>query len=138
MKPQASIYAKAFRTEACAIRDGDSMEFHTRFEKAVAKMNEKRVTDPKIQEALNRYNRRSLVFKVRKDATYVFHFSKDGITYEVNPSKEPESMYVEMDLERAKKLVYKQSFGIMDVLSTVHRKITMTDVNFARKLFGAK
>jgi hypothetical protein len=131
-------YEKAFRREACAIRDGGSMEFSTKFEKAVAKMNEKRAKDPRIQEALNRYNRRSLVFKVRNDATYVFYFSRDGVRYEVNPSKEPKSMYVEMDLERAKKLVYKRSFGIFDVLATVHRNIKMADISFARRLFEGK
>nr|MDO8099233.1 hypothetical protein [Candidatus Njordarchaeota archaeon] len=113
------------------------MRFHRKFEKAVAKINKKRLSDPNIQEALRRYSRRSLVFKVRNDATYVFYFSKEGVRYEVNPLKEPDSMYIEMDLERAKKLVYRRSFGITDALSVAHRKIKISDINFARKLFGA-
>nr|MDO8134174.1 hypothetical protein [Candidatus Njordarchaeum guaymaensis] len=129
---------KAFRRDVCATRDGDLMRFHRKLEKAVAKINEKRLKDPKIQEALNRYNRRSLVFKVRNDATYVFYFSRDGVRYAVNPPKEPRSMYVEIDLERAKKLVYRQTLGIFDIPHIVHRKIKMADINFARKLFGAK
>lgn len=114
------------------------MRFHKKFERAVAKINEKRLRDAKIQDALNHYNRRSLVFKVRNDATYVFYFSKDGVKYEVNPPKQPKSMYVEIDLERAKKLVYRQTLGILDIPHIVHKKIKMADINFARKLFGAK
>jgi len=114
------------------------MRFDRKFKKAVAKINEIRLKDPKIQEALKRYNRRSLVFKVRNDATYVFYFSRDGVKYEVNPPKEPKSMYVEMDLQKAKKLVYRQTLGILDIPSIIHRNIKIADINFARKLFGAK
>jgi hypothetical protein len=115
------------------------MLFHKRFEKGVAEINDRRHTDPRIQEALKRYDRRSFVFKVRKDATYVFHFSsKDGVRYEVNPQKEPKSMYAEMDVDRAKKLVYRHTFGIMDVLSTVHRNIKIADIDFVKKIFGVK
>jgi hypothetical protein len=114
------------------------MLFHRRFEKGVAVINKRRLADPKIQEALRRYDRRSLVFKVRKDATYVFHFSnKDGIKYELDPAKEPKSMYVEMDIDKAKKLVYRHTLGVIDVLSIVHRNIKLADIDFVRKLFGA-
>jgi hypothetical protein len=115
------------------------VRFGRYFEKAVAKLNELRLSDPRIQEALGRYDRRSLVFKVRKDATYVFHISKaDGIRYEVNPEKEPNSMYVEMNMEIARKLVYKRTLGILDALSTKHRNIKMVDIEFVKKIFGAK
>ena len=115
------------------------MRFNKFFEKAVAKVNELRLSDPRVQEALSRYNRRSLVFKVRKDATYVFHISKEeGIKYEVNPMKEPNSMYVEMSLEIARKLVYRRTMGIMDALSTKHRNIKLADIEFVKKIFGAK
>jgi hypothetical protein len=114
------------------------MLFDKRFTKGVAVINERRLTDPRIQEALRRYNGRSLVFKVRKDASYVFHFSSgEGVKYELNPPKEPKSMYVEMDIDKAKKLVYRHTLGIMDVLSIVHRNIKMADINFVRKIFGA-
>ena len=114
------------------------MLFHKRFEKGIAEINKRRLEDSRIQEALKRYNRRSLVFKVRKDATYVFYFSsKDGVRYELNPQKEPKSMYVEMDIEKAKKLVYRHTLGVMDVFSIVHRNIKMADINFVRKIFGA-
>jgi Mor family transcriptional regulator len=114
------------------------MLFHKRFERGVTEINDRRLEDSIIQEALKRYNRRSLVFKVRKDATYVFYFSsKDGVRYELNPKKEPRSMYVEMDIDKAKKLVYRHTLGVMDALSTVHRNIKMGDINFVRKIFGA-
>ena len=115
------------------------MRFNKYFEKAVAKVNETRHLDPRIRDALRLYDRRSLVMKVRKDATYVFHISKtDGIRYEVNPEKEPNSMYVEMSVEIARKLVYKRTLGILDALSTKHRNIKMADLEFVKKIFGAK
>jgi hypothetical protein len=115
------------------------MRFNRYFERAVNKINERRLSDPRIQEALRRYNRRSLVFKVRKDATYVFHISKeDGIRYEVNPEKEPNSMYVEMSMDIARKLVYRRTLGILDALSTKHRNIKMADIEFVKKIFGTK
>jgi hypothetical protein len=119
--------------------EGGNMRFHKYFEKAVAKVNELRLSDPKIQEALARYDRRSLVFKVREDATYVFHISKDeGVKYELNPAKEPNSMYVELSIDIARKLVYRRTLGILDVLSTKHKNIKMADIEFVKKIFGAK
>jgi hypothetical protein len=115
------------------------VRFNKYFEKAVDKVNKLRLSDPRIQEALGRYNRRSLILKVRKDATYVFHISReDGIKYEVNPEKEPNSMYVEMSIEIARKLIYRRTLGIMDALSTKHRNIKMADIEFVKKIFGAK
>lgn len=115
------------------------MRFNRYFERAVAKINERRLSDPRIQQAIRRYDKRSLVLKVREDATYVFHISKDdGIKYEVNPEKEPNSMYVEMSVDIARKLVYRRTLGIIDALSTKHRNIKMADIEFVKKIFGAK
>jgi hypothetical protein len=69
----------------------------------------------------------------------VFHISKeDGVRYEVNPKKEPNSMYVEMGLDIARKLVYRRTLGILDALSTKHRNIKMADIEFVKKIFEAK
>jgi hypothetical protein len=115
------------------------MRLNRYFERAVNKINERRLFDPRIQKALSRYNRRSLVFKVRKDATYVFRISKEeGIKYEVNPEKEPKSMYVEMSLDIARKLVYHLTLGILDVMSTKHKNIKMADIEFLKDIFGGK
>jgi hypothetical protein len=114
------------------------MRFHRRFEKAVAAVNERCHRDSMIQQALDRYHNRSLVLKIRKDATYVFCISKNGVEYQVNPANEPNDMYVEMDLDKAKRLVYRQSLGIFDILSVVHRNIGMAEIDFAKKLFGRR
>ena len=112
------------------------MEFHERFKNAVAEVNNKRLSDSQVQQGLKRYHGRSLVFRVRNDATYVFHISNSGVRYEVNPSSVPNDMYVEMDLGRAKKLVYNRSLGLLDLPFIVHRNITMADVDFAKRIFG--
>lgn len=114
------------------------MEFHARFQNAVAKINNRRLSEHQIQQALGRYNGRSLVFRVRNDATYVFYISNNGIKYEVNPTVVPNDMYVEMDLGRARKLVYYKSLGIFDIPFIVYRNITLADVEFAKRIFGGR
>jgi hypothetical protein len=114
------------------------MEFHEHFKEAVTEINNRRLSDPRVQEAVNHYHGRSLVFKVRDDATYVFHISNDGIEYETNPDTTTDDMYLEMDLARAKRLVYHQSLGIFDIPFIVHRNITLADIDFARSIFGKK
>ena len=115
---------------------GVSLEFHDYFTESVETVNSLADSDPKIQQALRKYDGRSLVLKVRNDAVYVFNISSDGVDYQLDPAKVPDDMYAEMSMPQAKKLVYKHTLGIMDVLSIHHRNITMDDVNFAKMLFG--
>jgi len=112
------------------------MEFHEYFTESVNTVNSLAGSDPKIQEALQRYDGRSFVLKVRNDATYVFNVSTDGVDYQLNPDTVPDDMYAEMSMAQAQKLVYKHTLGLMDLLSIKHRNITMDDVNFAKMLFG--
>jgi len=114
------------------------MEFHEHFKNAVTEINDRRLSGPQVQEALSCYHGRSLVFRVRNDATYVFYISNNGIKYEVNPDSITDDMYVEMDLARAKKLIYHQSLGVFDIPFIVHRNITLADINFAKRIFGKK
>ena len=114
------------------------MEFNEHFKNAVTEINDRRLSDPQVQEALSRYHGRSLVFRVRNDATYVFHISNDGLKYEINPDTITDDMYLEMDLARAKKLVYYQSLGVFDIPFTVHRNITLADISFTKRIFGKK
>lgn len=114
------------------------VEFHNQFDSSVAEVNSRLLSDPQTQQALRRYNGRSLVFRVRNDSTYVFYFSGNGIDYEVNPTSIPNDMYLEMDLGRARKLVYEQRLGIVDMLFIVYRNITLADVEFAKKIFGGR
>ena len=114
------------------------MEFHNQFENAVAEINNRRLSESQIQQALSRYHGRSLVLRVRNDATYVFYISNDGIRYEANPTSIPNDMYVEMDLGRARKLVYHQSLGLLDIPFIVYRNISLADIEFAKKIFGGR
>ncbi len=93
-------------------------------------------SDPRISDALRRYDGRSIVLKVRNDATYVFHISTEGVDYQVNPSSLPNDMYAEMDMPQAKRLVHHQTLGLMDLLTIKHRNISMKDLNFAKMIFG--
>ena len=111
------------------------MEFHEYFTKMTRMANEKAATDPNLQAALRKYAGRSLVLRVRNDATYVFRFSAEGVEYEANPSSLPNDMYAEMNMAQAKRLVYQQTLGLMDLFSIKHRNISLDDVNFAKRLF---
>jgi hypothetical protein len=112
------------------------VEFDGLFRQVVSEVNQRLSHDANIQNALGRYNGRSLVFKVRGDATYVFYFSSNGVTYKVSPSKIPNDMYVEMDLGRARRLVHQRSLGILDLPFITYRKISLADVNFAKQILS--
>ncbi len=112
------------------------MEFHDYFTESVETVNIHSGSDPKIQQALRKYDGRSFVLAVRKDAVYVFNISADNVDYQVDPATVPNDMYAEMAMPQAKKLVYKHTLGLMDLLTIKHRNITMDDVNFAKMLFG--
>ena len=112
------------------------MEFHDYFTRSVETVNELAGSDPKIQQALQRYDGRSFVLAVRNDAVYVFNISADSVDYQLDPATVPDDMYAEMSMPQAKKLVYHQTLGLMDLMSIKHRNITMDDVNFAKMLFG--
>ena len=112
------------------------MEFHDYFTESVRAVNSLAGSDPKIQRALRKYDGRSFVLAVRNDAVYVFNISADGVDYQLDPDAVPDDMYAEMAMPQAKKLVYRHTLGLMDILSIKHRNITMDDVNFAKMLFG--
>ena len=112
------------------------MEFHDYFTESVETVNTLADSDPKIQQALRKYDGRSFVLKVRNDAVYVFNISADSVDYQLDPATVPDDMYAEMAMPPAKKLVYRHTLGLMDLLSIKHRNITMDDINFAKMLFG--
>ncbi len=115
---------------------GEPLEFHDYFSKTTARVNSISGSDPRIKDALRRYDGRSIVLKVRNDATYVFHISTEGVDYQLDPSSLPNDMYAEMDMPQAKRLVYHQTLGLMDLLTIKHRNISMKDINFAKMIFG--
>lgn len=112
------------------------MEFHDYFTESVETVNSHVGSDPKVQQALHKYDGRSFVLAVRKDAVYVFNISADGVDYQLDPDTVPDDMYAEMAMPQAKKLVYKHTLGFLDILTIKHRNISMDDVNFAKMLFG--
>ena len=114
------------------------LEFDNIFRDTINRINRERLKNPKIQNALNRYHGRSLVFRVKGDATYVFYITRDGVKYELNPAHIPDDMYVEMDISRARKLIYNKTLGIMDIPLIKYKNITLADIKIKKKLFGVK
>jgi len=112
------------------------LAFVSTFKNTLTYVNKRATSDAKIKEALKKYAGRSLVFNVVEDATYVFKITPEKIEFDVITL--PEDMYVEMDLERANKLVYERTVSSIDIaLGKIRWKnITMTDVNFLRNLLS--
>ena len=92
--------------------------------------------EPDIVKAFNQYSGRSLVMKVISDAIYSFTVVRGGLLYELNPRSVPDDMYLELDLGRARKLVYRRTLGLLDLPFIKYRNITMADVGFAKTIFG--
>jgi len=110
------------------------------FENALASVNNRAACDERIKDALNKYAGRHLVFNVVGDAVYSFKITPEKIEFNVTASLEeiPEDMYLEMDLERAKKLVYKRMVNPTDLLlgRIKWKNMSMSDVNFLRNLLS--
>jgi hypothetical protein len=111
-------------------------EFDALFRQAEDELERIRSGNPEIQNALNRYDGRSLVLNVDDDGVYVFQISSHGIDYELNPQTIPNDMYARMDIGTARKLVYTQNLGFFDLLRIEHRNIGMEDIGFIKQLFS--
>lgn len=66
------------------------MRYDEYFKEEISEVNE--MDSPEVEQALEEYNGRSIVLKVKGDATYVFNISKEGIDYELNPVPIPDDM----------------------------------------------
>lgn len=119
------------------------MEFDARFQEHIPKVNELAGEDEEIGSALEKYDGERFVLKVRDDATYVFSIRADGVDYEAHPAEDgfetdDGDMVADMDMKRARKLVEKQTLGILDLPYIKHQNIGLEDVNFAKQLFKSK
>lgn len=119
------------------------MEFDARFKEHIPKVNGQAGEDEEIASALKRYDGQRFVLRVEDDATYVFAIRADGVDYEAHgPGDDfepaPDDMFAEMDMKRARKLVEKQTLGLLDLPHVSHRNIGLEDVNFAKRLFKEK
>lgn len=119
------------------------MEFHDRFKTHVPKVNEMAGHDEDIASALDDYAGERFVLSVKGDATYIFDITPDGLEYDAHEGFDEDlirdgDMLARMDMKRARKLVEKQTLGVLDIPHIEHRNIGMQDVNFAKTLFKEK
>jgi hypothetical protein len=113
-------------------------EFDEIFKNAKKEINEMRMIDSEIQNALDRYHGRSFVLAVNGDGVYVFRIKSNGLDYKLNPKSLPQDMYAKMDIATARKLVYTQNLGILDIINIEYRNIGLQDINFIKQLFSKK
>lgn len=119
------------------------MKFHDRFKEHIPQVNKMAEEDEEIGSALEKYDGERFVLSIEDDATYVFAISSDGVDYEAHDGFDEDvvedgDMFARMDMKRARKLVEKQSLGVLDIPHIEHRNIGLEDVNFAKRLFKEK
>src|SRR3989304_610280 len=90
------------------------MSFHRAFKQGMDKANERLGYDRGLAAEVREYAGRSLVFNVTGDAVYVFRF-KDRLELDVNPSLQPDDMYLEMDEDKARKMIETQKGSVWDI-----------------------
>jgi hypothetical protein len=107
------------------------------FRRYLEELDGRRDRDPRLSEALVKYEGRSLQLKVRDDARYLFSISSGTVVYDVDPVDPPDDIYLEMDLPRAKRLIEDRSFSPFDLLFIKYRNVTSEDIGFVRTLLGS-
>jgi len=103
-------------------------------------VNRRAKFDKKIRDALRKYEGKTLVFKVIDDAVYVFAITAKEVKFTMSPPHySGDDLYLEMDKERASRLVYEREVSIFDILfgNIKWRNITLADVNFFRELLSS-
>ncbi|MFQ6107000.1 MAG: hypothetical protein ACE5QF_05370 [Thermoplasmata archaeon] len=105
------------------------------YRQALAHLDRRKETDPSISDLLRRYDGRRLHLVVRGDAGYLFSVSSGAVSYETDPERPPDDIYVEMDFAQARKFIEERRFGLFDLLSIRFRNINSKDIEFVRALF---
>lgn len=109
--------------------------FEGLFRESLAELERRRDSDPRIGEALRRYEGRTLHIVVKDDAGYLFSVSSGELTFQIDPHHVPDDMYLEMDLTRAKKLINERTLSLLDLLFIKYRNVKLEDIEFVRTLF---
>ena len=111
--------------------------FDELFRRTLEELDRRKVDDPGIAQALERYEGRSVHLVVREDARYLFSISSGEVSFDIDPDSAPDDIYIEMDLPRAKRLIEERSFSPLDLLFVKYRNLTSEDISFVRTLFGS-
>jgi hypothetical protein len=111
--------------------------FEPWFKHIISCFNQKWAYKREIKVILKKYNKRILVFHVINDSTYIFRIFNDKIEFEVDPIMVPDDMYLEMDMERAERLIYDHHLDKSDILfGKIKRKnIKFEDFELLKGIF---
>ncbi len=117
------------------------MSYQNFLEHVIAKFNERLPSKPEFKEFADEYDGRNVTLKIKKDAVYVFHISKNGgIHLAVSDSvKFKDDMYIETDKEVFDSMIKQRKLNIQHLLlgKIKWKNINLMEVSKIKKIFGA-
>ena len=109
-------------------------------ENLVSKFNERLPSKPEFKEFLNAYHGRNIIIKIKKDAVYVIHISKEkGLGLAITDSATPkEDMYVEMDKAIFDNMINQRKINLQHILlgKIKWKNINLTEISKIKRIFG--
>lgn len=113
------------------------MAFKERFERGIAKFNEKARNTPEILEVLEEYDGRTVTLKVTDDTTYLLKIGREGLFLEVSPEKFPEGdMYLETSSQILQRMLDEKKLNPADLFlgKIKWKNIGLKEVNVVKRL----
>jgi len=119
------------------------LAFDSMFKQGVREANQRSTCDSQVQDALRRYNGKTVVLTVTDDATYMFKIFSSGVVYTFSPSSYPVDMYVEMDKQTLERFIRREINAFeaitMKLLGRIKAiGIGMPEIDLIQKLLGSR
>lgn len=104
------------------------------FRSSLEDLEGRKQSDSRISDALEKYEGRCLRLVINRDAEYVFRIEGGKVLYQENPSEVPDDIYVEMDFDRAKRIIEEGRFSPFDLFFVKYRNVKAEDIELVRTL----
>ena len=116
------------------------MLYNEVLETIVSKFNTRLPSKPEFKEFLNAYHGRNIVIKIKKDAVYLIHISKEkGLDLTITDSATPkDDMYIEMAKDIFDSMINQRKINLQHILlgKIKWKNINLTEVSKIKRIFG--
>ena len=115
------------------------MAFHGMFSQGIEKFNGLLKTNGEYQELMKEYEGRSLVVKIKNDASYVVNITRLGLVLLLSPKKIPNDMFFETSPDIFKRIIKDRKINFADLaMGRIKVKnIGPKELAMVKKLLGA-